>query len=116
MLSYRLRHRITFQEPIIDQDDSGAEVVRWQVPNMGSRLLHNIPAEVLTGAGRELIVANTKQAEIAARINLRWFPGLRETWRILWDDKIYNIESISTDITGRVEYRLQCSGGLTDGR
>lgn len=118
MLSHRLRHRIAIQEPIKTQDPAsgGAEITVWQNLIVGGREMVSVPAEVLTGAGREFIAANAQQAETKARINLRWFPGLNETHRILWEGKTYNIRSIDTDITARREYRLQCEDGVNDGR
>jgi len=111
MLSHRLRHRVAIQEQIETQDSTtGAYSVAWQ------NVLSDVPAEVLTGAGREFGQSATTQGEIAARINLRWFPDLTYAMRILWDGKIFNIESIETDITARREYRLKCTAGVNDGQ
>ena len=108
----RLRHRITFQEPVREQDPvSGASVNTWAT----IAGYDQVPAEVLTGPGREFRAAGAIQAETTARINLRWFPGLLPTWRILWDGRIYNIRSIEVDATGRREYRLRCEDGVNDG-
>ena len=75
-----------------------------------------MPAQVLTGPGRDRESASTKLPETAARINVRWFPGLKQAWRVLWLDNVYGITSVELDETGMREYRLLCSGGLTDGR
>lgn len=114
----RLRHRIEFQELVEEQDsETGASIQTWQTAYMDSDTpLDSVPAEVLTGPGREFRNSGTTQAEATARINLRWFPGLLATWRILWDGRIYNIQSIETDITGRMEWRLRCVDGASDGR
>lgn len=108
----KYRHRIAFQQQVETRDDNGGVVVTWEtVQGLGA-----VPAEVLTGPGRELVAANAQQAETVARINCRWFPELQSTWRILWDGKIYNIRPPETDSTGRREYRIQCTDGLNDGR
>lgn len=78
--------------------------------------LSAVPAEVLTGPGREQIAAGVKHSEVAARINLRWFPGLQSSWRVLWDGEVFAITGKSTDATARREWRLVCSSGLTDGQ
>lgn len=70
--------------------------------------LDSVPAEVMTGPGREMHAAGTKLAETAARINMRWFPGLSPAMRILWDGHTFDILSIETDLTARREYRLRC--------
>jgi SPP1 family predicted phage head-tail adaptor len=77
--------------------------------------LENVPAEVLTGPGREFNAADAKQAETTARINLRWFPGLLPDMRIRWEGQRYDILSIETDVTARKEYRLRCKQGANDG-
>jgi len=118
MDAQRLRHRIEFQELVEDQDsETGAVVVSWQTAYSDSDTsLDSVPAEVLTGPGREFRNSGTTQAEATARVNLRWFPSLLPTWRILWDGRIYNIQSIETDATGRMEWRLRCIDGVSDGR
>jgi SPP1 family predicted phage head-tail adaptor len=106
------------QEQVQTQNaTTGAVSVSWQnVTLSGGVVLNNVPAEVLTGQGKEMFQAETRQAEIAARINLRWFPNLTQAMRILWDGKIFNIQSIETDATARREYRLRCTAGVNDGQ
>lgn len=117
MLAYRLRHRVAFQEQQVGQNpETGAPVITWVNAFANGIELSSVPAEVLTGAGRELMAAGAKQAETTARINLRWFPGLKQSWRILWDDRVYNITGMATDITARQEWRLQCTDGVNDGQ
>lgn len=118
MLSSRLRHRIEFQELTEEQDsETGAVLSSWQTAYLDSdTLLNSVPAEVLTGPGREFRQSGTTQAETTARINLRWFPGLSPEWRIIWDGRVYNITGIETDLTGRREWRLRCIDGVSDGR
>jgi SPP1 family predicted phage head-tail adaptor len=118
MLAYRLRHRIAIQEQVETQNSTtGAMSIAWENVMLDSDTeLSAVPAEVLTGAGREFDQAGAIQGEIAARINLRWFPDLTQSMRIVWDTKIFNIRSIETDLTGRQEYRLKCVAGFNDGQ
>lgn len=111
MLAHRLRHRVEFQEQVATQDPtSGAVIHSWQTAYLETgEPLDSVPAEVLTGPGREFRESGTTQAETTARINLRWFPGLSPKWRIIWDGKTYNITSIETDATARREYWLRCT-------
>ena len=111
MLAYRLRHRVSIQELVEVQDTTTGAVTRgWE------DVYTNVPAEVLTGPGKEFVQSGATQGEITARINMRWFPGLTQKMRIVWDMSVYNIVSIETDMTGRQEYRLKCSSGVTDGQ
>lgn len=107
----KYRHRVTIEQQVTTRDpDDGSEVVGWVT------FIEDVPAEVLTGPGREFRAANAEQAQTVARVNMRWFPGLTSEMRILWDGKIYNIDPPETDATGRREYRIQCTDGVNDGR
>ena len=123
MLANRLRHRVTFQvkgEPTKDENGylvpgSGG----WQavVLSDGTRL-EDVPAEVLTGPGKEWVGSSAPQSEVSARINLRWFPANERdmaAWVVLWDGRVYNITSIETDATARREWRLRVVDGPTEG-
>ena len=114
-LGQRYRQRITFQQLDEEQDsETGAMVSQWV--NVAG--LARVPAEVLTGAGREFQQSGAVQAETTARINCRWFAVDRVElyrYRILWDGRIYNIGSAETDSTGRREWRLRCTDGVNNG-
>jgi len=109
-LSQRLRHRVLIQAKEIVTGPGGEPLGHEWVD-----FIADVPAEVLTGPGREFHAADAKQAETSARMTLRWFPGLLPTMRIAWEGLLYNITSIETDRTGRMEYRLRCQEGPTDG-
>lgn len=112
----KYRHRVGIEEKVDTQDPTtGVITSTWQTVSLDSDTpLDSVPAQVLTGPGRELHAAETKLAETDARINMRWFEGLDEAMRVTWDGKVYGIISIETDETARREYRLRCKG-LTDG-
>jgi SPP1 family predicted phage head-tail adaptor len=117
MQSYRLRHRIAIQEPIRAQNAVTGEITdTWVNYAIDSNTVFDaVPAEVLTGPGKEQRLSGADYASTDARINIRWFEGLNQAMRILWDGRIYNITSIETDITGRREWRIRATEGLNDG-
>lgn len=124
MLAHRLRHRVTFQVNRPAQRDSNGFPVPgtggWQAVVLpdGTRL-EDVPAEVLTGPGREWVGSGAPQSDTSARINVRWFPAdEREmaAWRLLWDDQVYNITSAETDVTARQEWRLRVNYGPSKGK
>jgi len=116
-LGPRLRHRITFQEQTAERDSDGVLQVGWANAWLDSDTeLEGVPAEVLTGPGREAVMSGQVNADIAARITCRWFPGLKQSWRILWDGQVFNIATIDTDLTGRREWRIKATAGLNDGQ
>ena len=110
MLAQRLRHRVDVDEQVEEVTSHDEVVGHVWVP-----FAENVPAEVLTGPGREPTAANAKQTETTARMTLRWFPGLLPTMRIRWEGRRFDIVSIELDVTARREYRLQLKDGLTDG-
>jgi len=117
MQSYRLRHRVAIQEPVRVQNPVTGEITdTWQDFELDSSTrLSSVPAEVLTGPGKEAVLAGADYASTTARINIRWFPGLNQAMRVLWDGRIYNIDSLETDVTGRREWRIRATEGLNDG-
>lgn len=117
MLAYRLRHRVAIQEKIQTQSPkTGGVTHTWQTLVLDWQPMDSIPAEVLTGPGREFRQSGATQADFDLRVNMRWFPGLKRTHRILWQGEPYNIVSIETDVTNRRDYYIKCQGGLTDGQ
>jgi SPP1 family predicted phage head-tail adaptor len=111
------RHRVEIQQPAQLQDsETGAIEWTWETVALDSdTLLDAVPAEVLTGPGREFPGADTKQAEVDARIALPWFPGLTQKMRLVWDGQVFDIVSIQTDASARREYRLLCKAGVNNG-
>lgn len=106
----RYRHRVTIQRQQAVVNELGEQEISWV------DVLANEPAEVLTGPGREFMAAGQMQSDVAARITLRWFPGLDATMRILWDGRVFNIAGDpDTDATGRREWRVKCRAGVNDG-
>lgn len=118
MLTHRLIHAVTIEERVDEQDPvSGANRQTWKTLALSDgSVMKGVPAEVLTGPGREAIQAAAEYGSLAARITLRWFPGLTQKMRIRWDGSIYNIKTVETDRTGRMEWRLKCEdAGLNEG-
>lgn len=120
-IAARLRHRISIERRTDVLDSEGNLTESWAPIELSSSssssfALSSVPAEVLTGPGKEAIAAAKIVSETDARITLRWFPGLDYADRIIWDGSIYSITEITTDATGRREYRLRVSKGERNGR
>lgn len=116
MLAYELQHVVSLEYPVETVDGNGFKQVNWLPAFADGVALNSVHAVVFTGEGREPIADNAKQAQISLRVKIRWFPGLQQNWRLIWDGRIYDIYSIETDATARREYRLRCTGGLTSGQ
>lgn len=116
------RHFVTFQEQVKEKDSNNDWVITWVTAVVDGLVLENVPAEVLTGSGREFVEGGAVQADIAARIATRWFPGLKSAWRILWDPMtgeppyIWNIAGEpDMDLTGRREWRIKAAAKVNEG-
>jgi SPP1 family predicted phage head-tail adaptor len=110
MMAHRLRHRILIETPQrVQNTETGDVATVW------ATLYENVPAEVLTGPGRDAIAAGALQNEATCRINIRWFDISRTelvNCRITWDGRLYSIVSAEQDITARREWRLTCQEGV----
>lgn len=112
----RYLHRITIQSRVETVDAVGGITTAWVDAFPTATALGGIPAEVLTGPGRELRAAGGEQAEATARIAFQYLPGVDQSQRVLWDGQIFNIRSVEFDRSGRGEVRLICTAGVNDGR
>ena len=110
MRAGKLRHRITIQRPARKQDPNTGEMREgWEdvAPVWASRE----PISV-----REFIAAKAGQAEISARIMIRYRAGIDATMRVLYRDTVYNIEGVLPDPqSGRHYLTLPVSAGVNDG-
>ena len=113
----RYRHRVEFQQKVEEQDsETGAVSYTWETIEYSSDFaLSSVPAEFLTGPGREFNAADVKQAEASARVNCRWFGYVDPAWRVVWEGRNFDILSVDYDATGRRETRLRLREGVTDG-
>ena len=63
-----LIHRVTFQRQVAERDSEGVLQVSWQDVWLDSETaLIDVPAEVLTGPGREFLQSGQMQSDVAAR-------------------------------------------------
>lgn len=103
------RHRVRIERPVLTQDAvTGEAVTAWEVITVGGATADAVPAECLTGPGREFKASGQVLGEVALRVRLRWFAGLDETHRLVWQGFAYDLRSVETDTTNRREYLLEC--------
>lgn len=106
-----LRQRIIIEAPISTQDPgTGAMEESWSPVFVG------IPASVEPLSVREFIASRAGQAEITARIVIRYREGISPSMRVLHDGQVYNIEGVLPDPKSGKEYlTLAVSGGVSSG-
>lgn len=117
MLSHEFRHRVDIQERTDTQDATTGELTTtWASYVLNSNVtLSSVPAKVITAFGREFRESGVDQGETKAIMFVRWFPGLTQKMRIVWDSKTYNIKTYETDFTARRWYRIECTEGVNEG-
>jgi SPP1 family predicted phage head-tail adaptor len=114
----RLRHFVTFEQPLVVVDDDsddmgdGSRDEQW-VPAFGGQM---IPVSIEPLSGRELIAAQAVQSRISSRVVMRYRPGITAAMRMLHRGTIYNIEApIPDPVTGVDSITLLVSSGVNDG-
>ena len=110
MQAGKLRHRVSLQKPVKTQNPlSGATVNSWQE-------ITKLWADVVPLSAREFIAAQARQAEVTTRITIRFRSDITSKHRIVYGDKIFNIEGVLPDpVSGRDYLTLPCSEGVNDG-
>jgi len=105
----RLRKRVAIQYPEETYDPAfGAISVEW-------KLLANVWAEVAPLSAREYIAASALDSVVTARITIRYRDDITNENRIVYRDKIYNIQGTLNDIYYYSDYiTLPCSQDVTD--
>lgn len=82
----KLRHRVTLQQQINDQNDYGASVTQWQD-------VATVWAEIKPISGREYFSAQQVQSEVSTLIWIRYRTGIEPTMRVIHKGKHYEIVS-----------------------
>lgn len=102
MRAGKLRHRVTIQRAVEEQDEFGAAVETWV--NVGQ-----VWASVEPLRGREYFQAEGVQAETDTRIRMRYYKeAIVPKMRVVHGATIYDIESVIDVETRGRELELMC--------
>lgn len=101
MKAGRLNQRVAIEKLHEGRDKFGQPIHEW------------LPVIVVWAAveplqGREFIAAMTTQAEVTARIRMRYHPAIEAHMRAKHGDDVYSIEAVIHVRTGRRELQLMC--------
>ena len=107
-----LRHRVTFQDPIEEQDPETGDIVvtGW------TDTFPNVPAAIVYSTSREALYAAQVESQLVGVIIVRWRPGIHAKQRILHTTsegtRVFNISGHLPDIsTGRRFLTIPVSAG-----
>ncbi|MEX6663692.1 phage head closure protein [Pseudomonas sp. W2-17] len=110
MRAGKLRHHVMLQRAEYSQDPVTGEVTPSWVE------VGKVWAAIEPLSAREFIAAAAGQSEVAARIVIRYRPGITSTMRVLYRGKVYNIQGVLADMDSGLDYlTLPCSEGVSDG-
>lgn len=106
-----LRHRVRIDQIITTLDSDGERVESWE-----DAFGILIPAEIAPLSGREMIAAAATQSKVAARIMIRYRPGVAPSMRVVHRETSYGIEAVIPDRVSGVDYlTLLCAAGVAEG-
>jgi SPP1 family predicted phage head-tail adaptor len=97
----KLRHRITIEEAIETQDADGSVLKNWSI-------FATAQASIEPISGREYFAAQSTQADLTHRINLRYVAGLKPKMRVKFGRRIFDILSVITIDERTRELQLMC--------
>lgn len=84
----KLRHRVTIEQNTPTADSFGELAESW------SALASNVPAQVESMTGRELIQGEQQEAVYTHKVTIRFRAGVTSQMRVVHNSKNFNIESV----------------------
>lgn len=84
-----LRHRITIEEPIIE--DGAFQKQSWRVYR------ENVPAKVTFLSAKEQVASGAEVSKVSARIQMRYDKNINAKMRIIFRDELYEIQGVTPD-------------------
>jgi SPP1 family predicted phage head-tail adaptor len=94
----RLSHRVTLQQPVQTRDETTGEVLETYAD------VADVWAAIEPLSAREFIQSAALQAQVVARITIRYRSDVQSTWRVVDGAKIYKIEGVLEDKESGLEY------------
>lgn len=105
----RFRFTVSIEEKKVEQSDTGAPIVSWVT------FCKNIPAEILSGKGREMVAGGQEQSYLFTTVTIRTIPGVTTNMRVNHNGVFYNISAVLPDPSQQSYTELWCGTGLNLG-
>lgn len=93
-----LRHRLTFQSKSSTGDGMGGFAVKWNDER-------TVNGAIWPLRGEELFAARQMQGEITHQVRVRYFSGVKPTWRIQLGDSTTYYDIISPPVDPELRHR-----------
>ena len=101
MRAGRYRHRVVIQEKVVERNDYGEEVITWSP-------VATVWADVQPIRGREYLETRQEQADVTHRVFLRWRSGMTPTMRLVFKNRVMEIESVVDPGERRIGVEVVC--------
>ncbi|MCM1567093.1 MAG: phage head closure protein [Dehalobacter sp.] len=98
----RLPHGITIQQPVETIDQYKTPVTEWQD-------FASVLASVEPINGREFVLLKNTTSELTVRIRIYYYPGITTAMRVLYENRVFNIQSVIDYKELHQEMHLMCS-------
>jgi SPP1 family predicted phage head-tail adaptor len=95
------RHRLQFQEKMTVKDEEGNSVTKWNT-------VFTVWGSVEGLRGREYLAAGALSSEATYRIRIRYRKGVRTNMRILYGERVFEIESVIDINEEHKEIEIMC--------
>lgn len=101
MRAGQLRHFVALQRATQTQDAAGQPRTSWDT-------YANVYAAIEPAGGREFQIAGQTQAELAVPIRIRYTAGVRAEDRIRWNERTFEVVSVSNMDERNRQIDLSC--------
>lgn len=102
------RHKITIQEFVEEVDEYGTPI------ESGWQDVMTVWASIEPIRGSEYIQLQNTQAELSARIRMRYRPDITPAMRVLYQDRVFDIQSVIDINEQHTHLELMCVEKVSD--
>jgi SPP1 family predicted phage head-tail adaptor len=96
-----LNKRITIQSPVEVPGEYGQPVTEWQDVITTFASIHAVTS-------KEVYAAQGYTSQVSHTITIRWRPGIRSNQRVIYRDRIFEIQDALDPDERRVQLNLLC--------
>ncbi|MEW8230352.1 MAG: phage head closure protein [Candidatus Thiodiazotropha endolucinida] len=101
MISGRLKHAITIEQPTGDRSTSGQPTIVWST-------FADVYADIYSVTGKEWFEAHQVNSSVTTKIVIRYLDGVRPDMRVKHGETVYNIIAVLNQENPRKPTTLMC--------
>lgn len=97
----KLNRKVTIQTPSTTQDDYGQPTQLWTD-------VLTTWAAIRAATSKEVYAASSFVSQVSHIVTIRWRPGIQAKQRIIYRDRIFEIQALSDPDERRISLNLLC--------